>query len=121
MSKLQGQYAVSSAFEFFSDHGGRSCQRLPPCPPTVGNVTQGQCVPGTWKKEEAAGQWLLEEYHDNEDHGEDNRRGANHQAEKAIVIHLRPHCFIRQAHQAQTAGPKPPHILMLVLLWSARA
>ena len=83
--------------------GAARVSTCPHCPSTVGNATQGQCVPGTWKKEEAAGRWLLEEYHDNEDHGEDNRRGANRQAEKAIVIHFTPSMFIRQAHQSPAA------------------
>ena len=47
---------------------------------------------------------LLEQHDDDGGNGEDNPRGAHHQAEKAIVIHLRPHCSSAKCITPQQRG-----------------
>jgi hypothetical protein len=64
---------------------------------------------------------LLEQYHDDGGHGEDNPPRCQSSGRESIVIHLRPHCSSAKGITPQQRGAKSPDILTLVLLWSARA
>jgi hypothetical protein len=56
------------------------------------------------KKKKPPGGGLLEQHDDDGAHGEDNPRGANHQAEKAIVIHFTPSLFHPPSASSPNSG-----------------